>query len=172
MFRISTWRLMLQMLVHVDYTPNAWFACYRWEYIVLVIFLQFQVMELVQYLVIVIVNMEYYIIIFIVRNSVFQLWIVSAEFGSSRFCRVQFILFLCMSAVHGEFDLRICSSLALWSQFRCESSTGTRYLKLVLGLEFSTRNMDWKLWSSTGTHISVDVVKICSFITAKLVCNY
>ena len=35
---------------------------------------------------IVIVNMEYHIIIFIVQHSVFQLWIVSAEFVSSHFC--------------------------------------------------------------------------------------
>ena len=35
---------------------------------------------------IVIVNMEYDIIVFIVCDLVFQIWIVSAEFGSSRFC--------------------------------------------------------------------------------------
>ena len=67
-------------------------------------------------------------------------------------------MFLCMSAVHGEFDCRICSSPTVCLQFRYESSTGTRYLKLVLGLEFSTGNLDWKLGSSTGTHISVEMV--------------
>ena len=98
---------------------------------------------LVQYFLIVIVNMEYYIIIFIVCDWVFQIWIVSAEFGSSRFCWVQLSLFLCMSAVHGEYDWRSCSSLIVYSQFRYEFSTGIWSLKLVLGLEFSTGNLDW-----------------------------
>ena len=93
-------------------------------------------MGLVQYSLIVIVNMEYHIIVFIVRDSVF----------------------LCMNAVHGEFDCRICSSLTVCSQFWYESSTGTQYLKLVLGFESSTGNLDWKLLSSTGTHISVEKV--------------
>ena len=35
---------------------------------------------------IVIVNIEYDIIVFIVHDSMFQIQIVSAEFGSSRFC--------------------------------------------------------------------------------------
>ena len=42
---------MLQMLVHGDYTPNAWFECYRWEYIVLILFVPLHVMGLVQYFV-------------------------------------------------------------------------------------------------------------------------
>ena len=67
-----------------------------------------------------------------------------------------------MSAVHGEFDWRICSSLTVCLQFRYESSTGTRYLKPVMELEFSTGNLDLQL----GTHISVDMVKTGSFITA------
>ena len=37
---------------------------------------------------IVIVNMEYDIIVFIARDSMFQIWIVSAAFGSSCFCWV------------------------------------------------------------------------------------
>ena len=41
---------------------------------------------------IVIVNMEYDIIVFIAHDSVFQIWIISAEFGSSRFCWVNFSL--------------------------------------------------------------------------------
>ena len=61
---------MLQMLVHVDYTPNARFACYRWEYIEQIV----------------IVNIEYHIVIFIVIDSVLQICIVSAEFISSHFC--------------------------------------------------------------------------------------
>ena len=63
------------------------------------------------------------------------------------------------------------SSLTVCSQFLYQSSTWIWNFKLVLGLEFSTGNMDWKLWSSTGTHISVDMVKTCSFITAKFVGN-
>ena len=77
-----------------------------------------------------------------------------------------------MSAVHGEFDWRICSSLTVCSHFRYESSTGTRNLKLVLGFEFLIGNLDWKLGSSTGTHISVDMDKTRSFTTAKFVSNY
>ena len=151
MFQISTWWLnLLQMLVHWDYTPKAWFACYSWVYVVLVIFVQLHVMELVQYFLIVIVNMEYHIIIFIVRDSVFQIWIISAEFI--------FSLFLCISVVHGEFDWKICSSPTVCSQFQYESSTGTRHLKLVLGLEFSTGNLDWKSGSSTETHTSDEMV--------------
>ena len=80
---------MWQMLVHWDYTPNAWFACYRWEYFVLELFVQLHVFWFVQIFLIVIVNMEYHIVIFIVRDSVFQLWIISAEFVSSCFCWVQ-----------------------------------------------------------------------------------
>ena len=75
---------------------------------------------------------------------------VSAEFI--------FGLFLCMSEVHSEFDWRICSSLTVCSQFWYEFSTGIRYLKLLLGLEFLNGNLDGKLWSSTGTHISVEMV--------------
>ena len=52
----------------------------------LVLFVQLHVMGLVQIFLIVIVHMEYHIIAFIVRDSVFQSWIVSAEFVSSLFC--------------------------------------------------------------------------------------
>ena len=166
---VSTWGIytkcmifMLQLGVHV-----------------LLLFVQLHVMGLVQQFLIVIVNMEYHIIVFIVRDLVFQICIVSAEFYSSRFCWVIFkFVFLWMSAVHGEFDWRICSSPTVCSQFRYESSTDTRYLKLALGLEFSNRNLDWKLQSSTGTHISVEMVMflqlanfywiICSIISDLL----
>ena len=49
----------------------------------LVLVVQLHVMGLAQSFMIVIVNMEYYIIVFIVRDSVFQLWIVSAELRGS-----------------------------------------------------------------------------------------
>ena len=86
------------------------------------------------------------------------------------FCWVNFHLFLCMSAVHGEFDLRICNTLTVCSQLQYGSSTWIRNLKLVLGLGSSlelgssTGNLDW------NPHICL--VKTCSFITAKLVSNY
>ena len=50
------------------------------------LFVPLHVMVMVQIFLIMIVNLEFYIIVFIVRDSVFQLWIVSAEFVSSRFC--------------------------------------------------------------------------------------
>ena len=111
----------------------------------LVLFVQLQVMGLLH--MILIVKIEYHIILFIVRDSVFQLWVVSAEFVS-----VCIYSQFSVSAVHGEFDWRICSSPTVCSQFRYESSTGTWYLKLVLELEFSTGNLHWKLGSSTETH--------------------
>ena len=86
--------------------------------------------------------MEDHIRVFLIRDSVFQIWF-TAEFCSSRFCWVHFSLFLCLSVVHGEFDWRICSSPTVCSQFRYESSTGTRYLKLVLQHEIMTGNLDW-----------------------------
>ena len=122
-----TWRLfnkcmiwMLQVWVHCA-GVSCTIACY--------------VIGTIMFL-IVSLNMKYDVIIFIIHNAVFQIWIIWAEFGSSRF-------FLCMSAVHDEFDWRICSSLTVCLQFQYESSTGTRYLKHVLGLEFSTGNLDW-----------------------------
>ena len=51
----------------------------------------------------VIVNIEYDVIVFIARHSVFQIWIVFAEFGSSRCCWTTWSLFLCMSAVWGVY---------------------------------------------------------------------
>ena len=128
MFRLvheyyRAWRLytksticMLQVWVHCDCIICT-IACYRIGTIFLLV----------------IVNMEYDIIVFIVPNLVFQIWIISAKFGSSRFCWVNFSLFLCMSVVHGEFVWRICSSLTVCSQFLYESSTWIRNLKLVLG---------------------------------------
>ena len=100
-----TWRLytkcMICMLqVWVRYGIICTIACYETGTI---IFLT------------VIVNMEYHIIVFIPHDSVFQIWIVSVAFGSSRFCWVTCSLFLWMSAVLGEFDWRICSSLTVCS---------------------------------------------------------
>ena len=71
-----------------------------------------------------------HIIAFIVWDSVFQFrsfllnlfLLVSAAF--------KFSLFLCMIAIHGEFDWRICSSLTVCSQLRYGSSTVTWYLNL------------------------------------------
>ena len=88
----------------------------------LVLVVQLNVMGLAQSFLIVIVNTEYYIIVFIIHDSVFQTWIVSAELNSN-----------CFFAVHGEFDWRICHSLTVCSQLRYESSTWIRNLKLVLG---------------------------------------
>ena len=51
-----------------------------------VLFVQLNVMGLVQIFLIVIVNMECNIIVFIIRDLVSQSWIVSAEFVSSCFC--------------------------------------------------------------------------------------
>ena len=113
----------------------------------LVLFVQLHVMGLVQYFLIVIVNMEYHIIVFIVRDSVFLL----------------------ISAVPCEFDCRICSSLTVCSQFQYESSTGTRYLKLVLGLEFSTEELGLETWIfNWDSHICRDGHV---FTTAKLLLN-
>ena len=85
---------------------------YRCEYTVLVLVIQLYVMGLAQSFLIVIVNMEYYIIVFIVRDSVFQTWIVSAELNSCS-----------LFAVHGEFDWRIGRSLTVSSQLQYRSST-------------------------------------------------
>ena len=91
---MSTWCLyylhncMLQMCVHDDGIICT-IACYG---IRTMIFL------------IVTVNPEYHIIVLIVRDSVFQLWIVSAEFGSSRFCWVQFLF----------APLHECDSRCIW----------------------------------------------------------
>ena len=78
----------------------------------LVLVVQLHAMGLAQSFLIVIVNMEYYIIVFIVHDSVFQTWILSAELNSG-----------CFFAVHGEFDYRICHSLTVCSQLRYKSST-------------------------------------------------
>ena len=69
-----------------------------------------------------------------------------------------------MIAIQGEFDWIICISLMVCSQFRHKSSTCTRYLKLVLGHEFSTAKLDLQL----GTHISVDMVKTGSVTQLKI----
>ena len=102
------------------------------------------VMGLVQSFLIVIVNMEYYIIIFIICDSVFQTWIVSAELNSG-----------CFFAVNGEFDWRICHSLKVCSQLLYGSYLNSE-------LETCTGNLDLQL----GAHISFDMVKTGSFITA------
>ena len=116
MFRISTWRLyLLQVLIHGYGTSNAQFACYRCEYIVLVLVVQLHVIGLVQSFLIVIVNIECNIIVLIVRDSLFQFGLfmlnlfllVSAEFN--------FSLFLCMIVIYSEFDRKICSSLTVCS---------------------------------------------------------
>ena len=128
-----TWRLynkcpicMLQVWVHCA-SISCTIACYGF---VRMIFL------------IVIVNMEYDIIVFIVRDSVFQIWIVSAEFGSSRFCWVNFILcFFVWVRFMVHLIWRI-HSLAD-AQLRYKSLTLICNLKLVLGFEFLTGNLDW-----------------------------
>ena len=51
----------------------------------LVLVVQLHVIGLAQSFLIVIVNMEYYIIVFIVRDLVFQIWIVSAGLNTSFF---------------------------------------------------------------------------------------
>ena len=119
-----TWRLytkcmicMLQVWVHCDGIICT-IACYG---IITIIFLT------------VIVNIEYHIIVFIPRDSVFQIWIVSAAFSSSCFCWVTCSLILCISAVLGEFDWRICSSLTVRSQLWYESATWIWNLDLQLG---------------------------------------
>ena len=71
-----------------------------------------------------------------------SVWIVSAEFGSPRFCWVHFSLFLCLSVVHGEFHWRICSTLLFAQNF------GTN-LRLVL----SIWNLYWDLNLRLGTWI-------------------
>ena len=78
----------------------------------LVLVVQLHVVGLGQSFLIVIVNMEYYIIVFIVRDLVFQTWIVSAELNSRCFFRV-----------HGEFDWKIGRSLIVCSQLWYGSST-------------------------------------------------
>ena len=59
-------------LVHDDYRPNAQFACYRYEYMMLVLFAQLHVMGLTIIFLIVTMNMEYHIKVLITRNFVFQ----------------------------------------------------------------------------------------------------
>ena len=78
----------------------------------LVLVIQLHVLGLAQSFLIVIVNMEYYITVFIIHDSVFQTWIVSAELNS-----------VCFFAVCGEFDWRIGHSLTVCSQLQYESST-------------------------------------------------
>ena len=45
-------------------------------------------------------------------------------------------------------------------------------LRLVLGTWNLHWNLNFRLGTWTGTHISADMVKTCSFITAKFVSNY
>ena len=147
---IVLYSIMLQMLVHVDYTPNAWFACYRWEYIVLVLFVQLHVMGLVQIFLILIVTVEYHIITFLIRGSVFHIWIFSAE-----------LISVCVS-------LHECGSWWVWLEnlhfSNCLLAISAQIfdwysvLETCIGLEFLTGNLDWKLWSSNGNHISVEMV--------------
>ena len=94
---------------------------------------------------IVIVNMEYYIIVFIVRDSVFQIWILSAELNSG-----------CFFTFNGEFDLEN------WPFSTDLLATSVWIFNLNSELETCTGNLDLQL----GTHISVDMVKTGSFITA------
>ena len=103
---------------------------------------------------IVTVNMEYHIIELIARDFAFQISIVSAEFGSSYFCWVNCSLcFYALVQFKVHWSWRICSSLTVRSRLRHESSTWTPNL-----------NLDWdsnlRLRTWTGTHISVEVVKI------------
>ena len=94
---------------------------FRWEYIVLVLFVQLPGMGLIQY---------------------FWLWLSTWNIILSR-----------LSFETQCFSLDrfcwICSFSFLMS---------TQYLKLVLGVELSTGNLDWKQGSSTGTHKSVELV--------------
>ena len=109
---VSTWGFYMKCmicklrLVHKNYLYN----CMSWDWY--------------NNILIVIVNMEYHIIVLMARDSVFQISIVSAEFGSSRFCWVNFSL--CFFAwVCSMVRWRICSSLTVWSQLLYESLTGT-----------------------------------------------
>ena len=140
MFWISIWRLYLSQVLAVGtsvlYTKciicmlHVWVHCAGISYTIACYVIG-------QSFLIVIVNLEFYIIIFIVRDLVFQTWIVSAELNSG-----------CFFAVHGEFDWRICHSLMVCSQLWYGSSTWIRNLKLVLG----TLIFDWEptyllMWS-------------------------
>ena len=106
----------------------------------LVLVVQLHVIGLAQSFLIVIVNIKCNIIVFIVRDSLFQFGsfllnlflLVSAEFN--------FSLSICIIAIHGEFDWRICSSLTVCSQLRYWSSTVTRYLNWNLHICWHGQN--------------------------------
>ena len=67
----------------------------------LVLAVQLYVMGLAQSFLIVIVNMKYYIVVFIVHDSVFQIWIVSA--GLISICFFECMQF--MVSLSGEFAI-------------------------------------------------------------------
>ena len=146
---VSTWglysmRVACFRLVHADctcyscWTVGTWvwytkcmFACYRCEYIVLVLVVQLHVVGLAQSFLMVIVNMEYFIIIFIIRNSVFQIWIVSAELNSGCFfcgsCPSWWVWLENLSFSNGLLATSVCIF-----NLNSELETGTGNLDLQL----------------------------------------
>ena len=138
------------MLVHGYYTPNAWFVCYRYEYILLVLFVPLPVMGLVQY--------------FGLWLSTWNIVLSYLSFETRSFRYVSFLLssFLLISAdlISVCVCLQECGSQWVWLenlQFsNCLLTISVWIFDLYSVLEtcFGTwtfdRNLDWKLWSSTG----------------------
>ena len=74
----TKWTICILRLVHDDHRPNAQFACYRYDYTVLVLFAQIACYGIGTIIfLIVTVSMEYHIIVLITCNFVFQRSIVS-----------------------------------------------------------------------------------------------